>query len=348
MLSFLIISILLVMIAVAAVAFPLLKRRNDDTAPIAGTITAILIPVSVLLIYAVISSYPWQLDVPAAAMAPPATENQSMASAISRLEQRLNAEPDDAEGWLLLGRSYVTEQRYTEAGSAYRKVLDLTDGTSVEAMLGLSEAVILSGQTAGLTEAAALIERVLAEDPDNRKALWYGGQVALSQENIAIARQRWSRLLTLSPPEALQNILEIQLQALNAPEVPAGDVPVSVTAVATGITITVDIEESLRGQVKEGARLFIIARDADAPGPPLAAVPRLARDLPVTVTITDADRMIPDRSLADIARIKVIARVANGGDALAAPGDIFGEALWQGSQSQDEPLTIMLNQIVPQ
>lgn len=345
MLSFLLISILLVMFAVAAVAIPLLKHREDN-APIAGTITAIVIPVSVLLIYAVISSYPWQQDVQATAMAPPVAQDQSVVTAIDRLEQRLNAEPDDTNGWLLLGRSYIAEQRYMEADSAYRKVLELTDGSSIEAMVGLSEAIVLSGKTSDFTEAGTLIETVLAEDPDNRKALWYGGQIALSQDNSSIARERWSKLLTLSPPEALQRILEIQLQALEAPVIPA-DVPVT-TATTTGITITVEIDESLRGLVKDGARLFIIARDADAPGPPLAAVPRLARDLPVTVTITDADRMIPDRSLADIERIKIIARIANGGDALAAPGDIFGEAMWQQFQVQNKPLTIMLDQIVPQ
>ncbi len=346
MLSFLVISILLVIMAVAAVAIPLLKRREDQAAPIAGTITAIVIPVSVLLIYAVVSSYPWQQDLQATAMAPPVAEDQPVPPAITRLEQRLNAEPDDIQGWLLLGRSYITEQRYAQADGAYRKVLELTDGTNIEAMVGLSEAIVLSGQMSDFTEAGTLIETVLIEDPDNRKALWYGGQVALSQENSTIARERWSKLLTLSPPEALQRILEIQLQALEAPVIPT-DVQVT-TATTTGITITVDIDASLRGLVKDGARLFIIARDADAPGPPLAAVPRLARDLPVTVTITDADRMIPDRSLADIARIKLIARVANGGDALAAPGDIFGEAMWQQSQVQNKPLTIMLDQIVPQ
>lgn len=346
MLSFLIISILLVVVAVAAVATPLLKPRDGEVAPVAGTITAILIPVAVLLIYAVVSTYPWQTGLPDAAMAPADEQSESMATAISRLEQRLDSEPNDIEGWLLLARSYMTEQRYADADSAYRQALGLTDGTNVEAMLGLSEAMILSGQAGNYAEAGTLIEQVLAEEPDNRKALWYGGQVALSQDNVVIARERWSRLLTLSPPEALRGILEVQLEALDAPETPE-DAP-AITAAAMGITITVDIEPSLRGQVKDGARLFIIARDADAPGAPLAAVPRLARDLPVTVTITDADRMIPDRSLADIARIKVIARVANGGDALAAPGDIFGEAMWQGPQTQGEPLTIMLNQVVPQ
>ncbi len=348
MLSFLAIAVLLVIGAIAVVAIPLLRGNGDDAAPVAGTLSAILIPASVLLLYAGISSYPWQSGIPVAdtASQPTAEEAQSMAAAIRGLEQRLSMTPDDVEGWLLLGRSYVTEQRFTDASNAYRKVLELTDGTHTDAKIGLAETLILSDRELYGAEAGRLIDQVLAVEPDNRKALWYGGQIALGQDNVEAARQRWSRLLTLSPPENLRKILQLQLDALDGPVTPPE--PATPSAAMPGITVNVDIDESLRAQVKDGARLFIVARDADRPGPPLAAVPRLARDLPLTVRITDADRMIPDRSLADVARVKVIARVANGGDALPAPGDIFGEALVQGVDQLGEPVAIILDQVVPQ
>jgi len=352
MLSFLAVCIFMVLLAVSAVVVPLLRGREGQTAPVAGTVSAVLMPAGILLIYALVTSYPWQSGAPSAAAAAPAPssgEAQSMAAAIRSLEQRLRTAPNDINGWLLLGRSYVSQQRFSDAGKAYRQVLELTNGRNTEAKTGLAEAMILSDRRAFAGQAGTLLDEVLAVEPDNRKALWYGGQAALVRNDTATARQRWSRLLALSPPDSLRKILEIQLQALDTPAGTPVTVqhPVASTDAAPAITVNVRLEEALRKKVKKGARLFIVARDADrTAGPPLAAVPKLASELPLTVRITDADRMIPDRSLADIARIKVIARVANGGDALAAPGDIFGEALWQRSKSSDQAVSITLNQVV--
>ncbi|MCE7904011.1 MAG: c-type cytochrome biogenesis protein CcmI, partial [Gammaproteobacteria bacterium PRO9] len=64
-------------------------------------------------------------------------------------------------------------------------------------------------------------------------------------------------------------------------------------------------------------------------GPPLAVIRRTAGELPLSLQINDADVMMPGRSMATVKSAMLVARVANGGDPMAQPGDVYGEARWE-------------------
>ncbi|MBN8280576.1 MAG: hypothetical protein J0M16_08220, partial [Gammaproteobacteria bacterium] len=109
-------------------------------------------------------------------------------------------------------------------------------------------------------------------------------------------------------------------------------------------TVAVRVSDAVRARVGSSAPLFIFVRDGAAPGPPLAVVRRTAGELPLEVRITDADLMLPGRSLANVKAANLVARVANGGDPIAKPGDVFGEAQWQPGNGS--PVTILIDQVV--
>jgi cytochrome c-type biogenesis protein CcmH len=170
---------------------------------------------------------------------------------------------------------------------------------------------------------------VLAEVPDNPKALWYGGLVALARGDAAAAERRWTDLLARSPPPRIREIVEAQLAELRG----EGATPTAPPAAAAGapavtVQIDVDVDAAIRPALRAGAPLFVFVRDA-AGGPPLAVVRRESSALPLAVTLSDADVMIPGRSLAGLAAARIVARVANGGEPVAQPGDAFGEAEWR-------------------
>ena len=130
---FIAVGVLFTCVAVALVAIPLLRQGGGEAAPIAATISAVLIPAMVLLLYVTVSNHGWEESTAAApsAMAP------DLGQAVARLEARLAEQPGDLDGWLLLGNSYVQLQRYAEAATVFSRALALSGGSNTVAKLGL-------------------------------------------------------------------------------------------------------------------------------------------------------------------------------------------------------------------
>jgi cytochrome c-type biogenesis protein CcmH len=111
------------------------------------------------------------------------------------------------------------------------------------------------------------------------------------------------------------------------------------------LEVRVRVAADMADKVKPGAAVFLIARDPERPGPPVAVVRGQAASLPSTMVLTDADVMVPGQSLANLPRLGITARIANGGEASATSGDLFGEVAWtRGAQM---PLQITVDRIVP-
>lgn len=341
------IAVLFTFVAVGLVVWPLL-RAGTSAHPVAATLTALAIPASVLVVYLLVSNHEWQGAAAGGTTgAPAATAAQgSVEEAVASLERKLEAAPGDEEGWILLGSSYLSLNRPADAANAYQKALDVSGGRNLDARLGVAEARIVldPGSLAG--PVGDEIEAVLKAEPQNPKALWYGGLLSMARGQPAVARERWQALLALSPPERVRQIIESQLAELDGSGATAAAGPATpATSTGTGIGITVSVSDALRGQVSGSAPLFVFVRDAQAAGPPLAVIRRQASDLPMTFQITDADIMLPGRSLANVATATLVARVANGGDPIAKPGDVYGEAQWQ-RQGTSGPVTIVMDRVV--
>jgi cytochrome c-type biogenesis protein CcmH len=343
------IAVLLTFGAVGLVVWPLL--RTGSTHPVAATLTALAIPAGVLVVYLLVSNHDWQMPAaggPASASAGAAPG--SVEEAVASLERKLEAAPGDEEGWILLGSSYLSLNRPADAVNAYQKALDVSGGRNLDARLGVAEARIVLDPGSLVGPVGDEIEAVLKAEPQNPKGLWYGGLLALARGQPDVARERWRALLDLSPPERVREVIESQLAELDggtAAIASAGPAPSSPTAApAGGIAITVSVSDALRGQVSASAPLFVFVRDSQAPGPPLAVIRRQASELPMTLQISDADIMLPGKTLASVAAATLVARVANGGDPIARPGDAYGEARWQRSEGKAGPVSIVIDRVV--
>jgi cytochrome c-type biogenesis protein CcmH len=313
MTGFLAASILATIAAVAIIAVPLL-RRADDKAPVAGLLVAAAFPVAVITAYAIVSDYPWSA-------------------------------PRDTAGWRALGDSHMMQERFAEARDAYQRALQLSEAADDELSIAFAEAAILNDSEALQGEAGRVIEEVLKRTTDNPRALWYGGLMALAQSDRTAARERWGRLLELSPPPAVRQILEQQLAILGgqgtaAPgPAPAGGEP-------TRLSVRVSLAPGLQANVKPGATLFLIARAAGTGGAPLAVLRREAGSLPADLEISDSDSMLPGSSLGGHDAIELTARISNGGDAIAAPGDLYGDLLWRREAGGGKALEILIDSVV--
>ena len=94
-------------------------------------------------------------------------------------------------------------------------------------------------------------------------------------------------------------------------------------ASGSGISGTVSIGARLAPMVGPGAILFIYAKAADSPGPPLAVLRVTANTWPVPFHLDDSMAMLPARRLSQFARVVVEARVSRTGQATPGPGDLY-------------------------
>jgi cytochrome c-type biogenesis protein CcmH len=364
---FILLAAALAALAVALVALPLFRPRPDAggkpvgaSRGLAGGV-ALAVPLLAFVLYFALSDWPW--DEPARQQAQGAQgQAASLAQSASQLEERLQREKGDAEGWKMLGRTYVVMGDFDRALKAYNQAYVLTSGKDIEAMLGYAEARVLVDESQFGGEAGQLFEKALAAEPQNPKALWYAGLTAYRGQDLATARSRWAALRDMdAPPEIHQVLVEriaeidqqigpppadgtsaVQPAAMAAAA--AAPPPAADTVAEGGIPLRIEVAPALAGRVPPGTTLFILARSGEG-GPPLAAIRRSAGELPLDVTLTDANAMIPGTSLAQVESLALVARVSLTGRPIASSGDLYGEVRYDPASKGRIRLTI--DRVVP-
>jgi len=298
--------------ATLVVAWPLYRRQRRLTPPLVGAVVTILVVPA--LVYT-------QIGTPV-----PPEKPASIDAMVASLATRLGENPDDVDGWKMLGRSYVQLQRYDEAARAFRRAVDLESAADGQTLADLGEAMIL-GEGGRLTEQAAqLFDNAIALEPNNPKALFYGGIAAIERGNRALAADRWDALLALSPPPEIQDILQQRVAEWRG-DAPA---PAATPATAEGrpvVTANLSLSEQAAAELAPEATVFIIARDPEQPSPPVAVTRRKVSELPAAVALDDGDAMIPGRQLSAFARLEILARVSPSGEPTAQAGDWYGDRI---------------------
>ncbi len=261
---------------------------------------------------------------------------------LDQLARHLESNPNDVEGWRLLGASNMQLGRYVEGRAAYERVWALTPRPDDELKLEYAEAQILADRASVAGEAGRLIEEVLDASPGNPKALWYGGLVALELGLNDAVRTRWTRLLALDPPEDVARIVESQLAALDGGISGEASRPSAPVGPEIKLSVTLAPELSL-SELGPAAQLFIIAREAEG-APPIAVIRQPPSALPGEFSLSDANSMIPGRSLAAYPQITVVARLSRSGQPTAQPGDWQAEAVVRPGDS--ETVALVIDQVV--
>jgi cytochrome c-type biogenesis protein CcmH len=263
------------------------------------------------------------LPAPATGAAQPPVEDM-----VARLAERMRSEPDNSDGWLLLGRSYMALNRYAEASAAFAAAHALL-GDSPALLADLAEAHALNNGQNFLGPANAYLEQALALDPTYPKALWLGAFAAMQRGEAALAVSRWQSLLDRQPgdSEAAAVLRGLIADAGAAPE-PAGEAPPP-AAGAPGLTVNVTVADHLLADLDGSEALFVFARAAEGPPMPLAVSRMRVSDLPLTVVLDDSMAMAPGLKLSSFDSVVVGARISRSGRPTASSGDLqgFSEAL---------------------
>ncbi|MFP5305422.1 MAG: c-type cytochrome biogenesis protein CcmI [Gammaproteobacteria bacterium] len=277
---------------------------------------------------------------------PEAAQRLAVDDMVRRLELRLQREPEDAQGWAMLGRSYFVLGRYAESAAAYERANRLVSAAPIPDWLAdEAEARVLLGdhQMQGLPR--QLFERALALEPGQPKALWYAGLAAAQAGEYGVAVERWLALRQTELPDEFRTVLDRHLQELSqlaGRELPQASPP----ADTVRLTLDIDVAPELAGEIGASDVLFVVARRPDAPGPPLAVRRLSASELPLRITLDDDNAMAPGVKLSMADRWEVIARVSRAGTAQAQSGDLEGR-MTVGRDDARQPVPLRIGRRIP-
>jgi len=347
MTEFWIAAALMCCVALGFVAWPLWRARElSGRWPLPGIVTFLVIVPAAVFVYQNIRT--WNGD---SGIEQRQAARADQMAVVDELAHKMQENPDNVEGWMLLGRSYLTLQQFPEARMAFLQAWQRTPAPDATLKLGLAISMIHSDPSTLVGEGGQLIEEVLASDPGNQQALWYGGLAAVERGNLEVATTRWSSLLAMNPPPEIARVLQAQLEEIAAL---AGGAPVNPAATASAapsaqdgpvIRLHLSLGDGFSAEdFGPDARLFIFAR-AQAGGPPLAVLPAAVSDLPGDFTLSDRNVMIQGNRLSNFNEISLVARISRSGTPTQQSGDVYAETRY--NVAAGGPVELVLDQVAP-
>lgn len=264
-----------------------------------------------------------------------AVTEEQIAGMIAALAQRLQKEPDNADGWSMLARSYNALGRFDDAAEAYGRLVKLVPGDA-SLLADYADTLAMSLNRSLLGEPEKLIARALQADPKNIKALALSGSAAFERRDYRGAVTQWNKILPLVPPESdiarstqnsiaeAQNLAGQPSVAQVAPAAAAKAPAATAAAVGTEVAGTVELDPALRSKVGDTDTVFIFARAAAGPRFPLAVLRKQVKDLPTKFVLDDSMSMVADAKLSGFPLVVVGARISKTGSATPSAGDFEG------------------------
>ena len=262
---------------------------------------------------------------------------------IPRMQQRLADNPDDLEGWKLLGRTYLTTGDFANAIAALTRAVELND-QDPDVLAPLAEATAMESGGALQGKPTEYLGRALDIDSSHPQSIWLMGIANQQTGDHAAAIVLFEALLPAMQdnPAAMDSVNELinrSRAALGNAAPPinqpaprkaenAATEPVAAgngKAAMAAISVSVSLDPDVVSQVSPDQSVFIYARAASGPPMPLAVSRHVVSDLPITVTLDESMAMLPAMTLGKFPKVTVGARVSQSGNAIAQPGDWYAE-----------------------
>ncbi|RVU83372.1 c-type cytochrome biogenesis protein CcmI [Leucothrix sargassi] len=284
-----------------------------------------------------------------------------VAKLVASLHDKLRKNPDNAEGWYMLGRSYVMIQNFEGAVEAYENLYRMQPDEP-EVMLMLADSISMTQKGMMEGKPKELIDKALEKMPNHTTGLWLSGMSYEQEGNHQEALNRWNKLRPLlndTPQEQAQldQLIARAVAALggkpgskttataDASEAPKADNAIKDNAgvKSAEVTLKVSISPEFLAQVSPEDSVFLYAKAQSGPPMPLAAKRLQVKNLPITVVLDDAMAMMPQFTLSSFSPLIVGARVSKTGDAISQDGDLFVE---QEQVSHGDEVELVINRVL--
>jgi len=316
------------------------------------------IPIMALLLYVTLGNHDafTPMATPTAKGADHEVTPQQVEAMAAKLAARLEKEPGNVDGWVMLARTYYAMNRHADAARAFdRAVALLPDNADLLADYADSVGAAEGGLRGKSLE---LIERALKADPTHWKALALAGTAAFERKDYRQAVEYWERMKKTVPPDSPiagsidASIAEARdlggLKAGPAPGSPAlaaapaapaapdaraaagasgpapAPAPRSPASSGAAVAGTVSLAPALAAKAAPTDTVYVFARAAEGPKMPLAIIRKQVKDLPISFSLDDSMAMAPNFALSNFPSVIIGARVSKSGSAAPQSGDLEG------------------------
>ena len=300
----------------------------------------LLVPIASVTLYLNYGEYR-VIENPALAQASPHRQNNpapqmTLPEMIAVIEERLEANPEDAEAWFMLGRANMSSRNFVAASGAFRRASELVP-QEPGILFALADSLAMQNNGLMAGEPEQLVLRGLEIAPRFPNGLWLAGMAAEQRGDFAAAHRYWSLLLPqlAENPQSSSEVRQL-IASLEARDPSLAQAAPATTAAAGApeLTLRVDITAELRQQADPATAVFVYAKAMQGPPMPLAVKRLQLADLPATLSLGDDDAMMPAMKLSSFDQVIVGARVSFSGNPVAQDGDFFTE---QGSIDSNNP-----------
>ncbi len=312
---------------------------------IVSLVIAVLFPAFSLLVYVHLGDPAWLKN---------ESQTTQMHSDVERmvasLRARLEKQPHDRNGWMMLARSYMVLGEYRKAVYAMQRLQQFA-GDDPTVLVAYADALSMANGGHIVDKARDMVLKALKEDPHNTSALMLAGTAAAQRDDATTAIAYWKRMLPYLPPQSqmAQRVRGLIAEAggnagTNTSTTTSSSTTKTTSAAHASISVHVQLAANLHPD--PDATVFIVAKAPNGPSMPLAVVRRKVSDLPLNLTLDDSSAMSPAAKISDYSTVNVSARVSFSGRAMRQPGDFIGEA--SGVKVADgTPVTITIDKQVP-
>jgi cytochrome c-type biogenesis protein CcmI len=266
------------------------------------------------------------------------------------LRTKLVETPEDATGWMLLGRVSGALNRVDSAIQAFEKSLKF-DPNNVGTLSSYAQALLMTGQEEQALQAKQVLLQILDFEPDNTNAM---GVLAIAASELGdkeLALENWQRLVAFIPKTdpnfaaVNQRILQLQAELSEASLQVVQKQSKSSTDVlgSTRVLVTINIGDDLKAKLPKDGFLFVFAQESTGQMKMPAAVVKMPLgDFPVVVELSDKNAMMPNYTLSQLQQAKLVARVSVDEDVAQSVGEFQGEwmAILSANQMTQETITI--------
>lgn len=236
------------------------------------------------------------------------------------LRTRLHDNPNDATGWLLLGRIGMANRDADTAQGAMKRAYALEPGNP-EIQLSYAQTLMLIGDPAKSDYARQLLRNVIKQDHTNIRAMSLLAFDSFERGDYPQAVSYWTmmkRMIGEDDPRAKmldRSIERAQAQITQASEQAANPKTVSVK-------VELDPSVTLPSQ----GIVIVSVHSADGAPMPVAARRMPLSQFPLTLTLSDSDSMIPERLMSSLPTMIVKARIDTDGNVMTKKGDWYGQS----------------------
>jgi cytochrome c-type biogenesis protein CcmH len=237
---------------------------------------------------------------------------------VAQFAAKMEQDPTNLQGWVMLARSYRILGRNAEAAKAYERAGNFID-SDPQLLADYADVLASNANGSFAGKPLKLINQALKLDPNNLMALWLSGTASYAAGNYKAAVQTWEKLAQQLPP-GTEDARSIEASIADARA--KGGLSSKASVNTKGISGMIEIAADIKSRVKSGDIVMVIARK---PGErmPVAVLKTSVSEFPMSFSLTDALAMNPSAPLSQLSEASIEVRISKTGMAKPEVGDLI-------------------------